>query len=215
MGDTTVFRVRLDTDEHDLGCLSSDERAKAATFRRPAGARSWATTRAVLRSVLAVRIDVPADQIVFERAERDRLILGEGMPGAVSFNVARTQGLALVAVSTVSAIGVDVEAIAPVTDLLAVARRVLRPEVCAALADAPAGERDARFFRAWVRHEARLKCRGTGLVEPSEDDGRVDDLTIVDVPVDARHAAALAIVGRDSAYELVDHVARAPRARVA
>ncbi len=213
MVDATVFRVNLDAV--NLDCLSPDEQTRSATFRHRADGRAWAGARAALRLVLAPRIDVPADRIAFERAEHGRLLLGKGMPTALAFNVARTRGLALVAVSTAPAVGVDVEAIGPVSNMFATARRVLRPEACASVADAPAGEREARFFREWVRHEARLKCRGTGLVEPADDDGYSDDLTIIGLPVGASYAAALAVAAHEVHYELLDHGACMGRARSA
>jgi phosphopantetheinyl transferase len=215
MPDVRVIRVVPEAGGHDVSCLSDDERAKAATFRRPDDARAWAVTRAALRIALSTSVDLLPAAIDFATAERGRLVMGEGMPSGVVFNVAHTRGLALVAVSTTAAaIGVDVEAIEPLTDVMLVARRVLRPGACTAIAHARPDAREARFFREWTRHEARLKCRGTGLVEPHEDDGRVDDLTIVDLPLDLGHAGALAVAERDATYELVDHVA-ATRAEVA
>lgn len=214
MADATVFQIAVDAVE-DLDCLSDDERVKAATFRSPADGRAWAAARAALRSALSDHIDVPADQISFDRAERGRLVLGPGMPSGVAFNMARSYGLALVAVSTAAAIGVDVEAVRSIHNLAAVARRVLRADACAAIAGAPLAQRELRFFREWVRHEARLKCRGTGLVEPTDDDGRTDDLTLLDLPLDARHAAAVAVSGHDVRCELVDYIAPISRTRVA
>jgi phosphopantetheinyl transferase len=64
-------------------------------------------------------------------------------------------------------VGIDVETIAPREDLLALAERALAPADAAAVRAADPGRRPQVFYAAWVRHEARLKCLGTGLGAPA------------------------------------------------
>lgn len=210
----TIYRVEVDAFAGP-DRLSADERVTAGRFADPRDRRSYAAGRAALRQVLSAHLALPVEDLRFARAERGRLVLAPDMPPGPAFNISRTRELVLVGISLTGAIGVDVEPIRPVPDLLAVARRVLRPEACAAITDAPIDERDRRFFREWVRHEARLKCRGTGIVEPGDDDGRVDDLTIDEVHVGPGHAAAVAMVGHRVAWEVVDLDGRTGEARVA
>jgi 4'-phosphopantetheinyl transferase len=187
----------------DLTVLSRAEQQRAARFHRPVDAHAWAAARAVLRGVLGSWLDVPPAEVEIEPGERGRPRLGGGRSG-LWFNLSHAGGLVLVATSTTWPVGVDVEPRRAVPDLVDVARRVLRPEVVATIVLAPPAARGDTFLRAWVRHEARLKCRGTGIVEPNEDDGGTDDLTIVDVPVGRGHVAAVAVACPEATIEIVD-----------
>lgn len=194
MADATVVCAQLDAvDPRHLASLSDDERARAARFIQPLDARLWASARAVLRLVLGAQLGLPPREVALTAGPRGQLALGAELGTDLAFNLSHGGGLVLVATSPRGAVGVDVEPIRPVPDMVEVARRVLRPEARAAIERAEPAQRAACFFRAWVRHEARLKCRGTGIVEPADDDGRTDDLTIVEVPVGRHHAAALAV----------------------
>ena len=73
------------------------------------------------------------------------------------FNLSHTDGLALIAISRVREVGVDVERVRPVRRAEAIARRVFSQEQAEAVAEAGEGERDLLFHRFWVAYEARLK----------------------------------------------------------
>ncbi len=72
------------------------------------------------------------------------------------------------AVAREQRIGVDLERVRPDLEFVAIARRALGDEVADHLEAERDEERAGEFFRAWVREEARGKCRGTGLVEPDD-----------------------------------------------
>ncbi|MGE0202760.1 MAG: 4'-phosphopantetheinyl transferase superfamily protein [Hyphomicrobiaceae bacterium] len=87
------------------------------------------------------------------------------LPGSgLEISLSHSGGLALVAVSTAGAIGVDLEC--PRTVTLDGWRRPALEAAAAALSPAPlagvAGT-DARFLAAWVRLEALAKARGDGI----------------------------------------------------
>jgi 4'-phosphopantetheinyl transferase len=163
--------------------------------------------------VLGARLDVGPAEVRFTTGERGRLELRDGLGDGLSFNLSHAGGWVLVATSWRAPVGADIEPIRPLPHLLDVARRVLRPEACDQIERAAPDQRGARFFAEWVRHEARLKCRGTGIVEPADDDGRADDLTIVDLAVSDRCAAAIAVACVDATIEIV--TAPGARTRVA
>src|SRR6187200_1666253 len=113
----------------------------------------------VLRRVLGHYLDA-------EPGEGDIAVGVHGKPrlrngGGIEFNLSHTQNLVLVAVAT-RPVGVDVEAIRPRRDVVGIAGRFLDPEEAAAVAEAAEAERERVFYRAWTRHEAQLKCLGTG-----------------------------------------------------
>ena len=84
-------------------------------------------------------------------------------------------------------IGVDVERLRPRRDLVRLAARWLPEADAAAVAAAPDGEREAVFYAAWTRHEARTKCTGAGLSGPPPAPRSSPPLAI-----DDGYAAALA-----------------------
>jgi 4'-phosphopantetheinyl transferase len=155
-----IWRAALD----DAGwppaaALPASERERAAGFLREEAARRWVASRWALRRVLREYVGEAAASAELE-------ISGHGKPrlpcpSGPQFNLSHSEGLALVAVAE-RPVGVDVEAIRPRPDLLALAERGLPREEAAAVRGAAAAERPALFHGAWARQEARLKCLGTG-----------------------------------------------------
>jgi 4'-phosphopantetheinyl transferase len=112
-------------------------------------------------------------------------------PGRLPFNLSHSGGLALVAVAPAGvAVGVDVELIRPRRDLERLAARWLASNDALAIAAAsdPA-EREALFYAAWTRHEARAKCSGAGLAGPPSG----PEVVAWQVEAEADHAAAVAL----------------------
>lgn len=88
-------------------------------------------------------------------------------PGtSLRFNLSHSGRLALVAVTQELEVGVDVERIDPRRDVAGLAGRALDPAAAAAVCAAPLESRAAAFHEAWTRHEALVKCPGSGLHRP-------------------------------------------------
>jgi 4'-phosphopantetheinyl transferase len=176
--------------------LPAPERERAAAFLREGGRRRWVAARWALRRVLAGYLDGTAAEIKLETGEGGKPLLRRG-GGGVEFNLSHSGGLALVAVTWGCEIGVDVEVEEPGRDLVALAKRALPPESAAAVREAPPSERSTRFYAAWTRHEARLKCLGVGLTETSlqSDTSEVSDrkLAIENLDIAPSYAAAVAV----------------------
>jgi 4'-phosphopantetheinyl transferase len=191
--------------------LSEDERARASRFRRPADRATYVAAHTALRVLVGDRLGV-APKSVRLGCEDCPLCGGPhgrptllGLPdepagsGPLQFSLSRTAGLAAVALSS-AVVGVDVEAATrPVglDDLLA----ALHPR------ELPVADRTAAL-RLWVRKEAYLKGRGTGLgLDPATVDLSSDPpgWRILDVPVARPRADATGVRGwvhRDDATVL-------------
>ena len=142
--------------------LDDDERARAQRFRRPGLARRWLAARAALRGVLARHLECEPAEV--------RFVLGDnGKPALVSrgagpyFNVSHSAGIALIAVTPVAPLGVDVEFEKPLTDWRAVAARFFSPAERAQLAALAEADREHGFYRCWTSKEAVIKATGEGL----------------------------------------------------
>ncbi|HEY7961208.1 MAG TPA: 4'-phosphopantetheinyl transferase superfamily protein [Solirubrobacteraceae bacterium] len=154
--DGGAAQARLD------GLLSTQERARAARYARARDGRLWAAARGVLRELLGRYTESDPRALRFATTGR------HGKPAlagaALCFNLAHSGGLALYAVGDASnAVGVDVERGRPQIDAVALAGRVFGPGEAQRLQALDPEARRREFLRAWVRHEARLKCRGAGL----------------------------------------------------
>jgi len=173
--------------------LPPEDRERAASFLREGPARRWIAARWALRRTLARYLDRPAAEIALTPDEHGKPRLRDGGDGGLQFNLSHSAGLALVAVTEGRAVGIDVEAIAPRRDLVALAERGLPAEEAAAVRAAAPERRTEAFYAAWVRHEARLKCLGIGLGSPAPP------TAIAVAPVDAApgNAAAVAVLGSD------------------
>jgi len=113
-------------------------------------------------------------------------------PGRLSFNLSHSGGLAMVAIAPGGTdVGIDVERLRPRRDLVRLAERWLPAADAAAVATAAEAEREAAFYAAWTRHEARVKCTGAGLAGPAPG----PEVVARRLRVDEGYAAAVAVAG--------------------
>ncbi|HET7454051.1 MAG TPA: 4'-phosphopantetheinyl transferase superfamily protein [Solirubrobacterales bacterium] len=173
--------------------LPPQERERAESFLREGAGRRWVAARWALRRTLAGYLGRETVEIALETDRQGKPRLRDGDGGGLRFNLSHSGGLALVAVTERRAVGVDVETIAPRQNLVALAERSLPAEEAAAVRAAAPERRLDAFYTAWVRHEARLKCLGTGLGAPAPPAA-----TSI-APVDAApgYAAAVAVLDSD------------------
>lgn len=192
-GEIALWRLCLDTapSAGDLRVLAADERARAARFRRPVDARRWSAARAFLRRVLGAYLGLSAEQVHFEAGPDGKPAVA-GHPD-LYFNLSHSGSLVLVALTELGEVGVDVEQVRADVDCVELARVGLGPRAAAHLDGLAAEARVGEFFRLWARHEATVKCRGSGLGTATPDDPAREWLA--DVDVGAGYAAAVALAG--------------------
>jgi 4'-phosphopantetheinyl transferase len=149
-----LWRIALETEASPL--QGREDAAARARHQR-------AQSRLALLRILSHCTGLPAADLRFEADAlgKPRLALA----GAPAFNLSHARGMALVAVSGGAAVGVDVEQVHGLRDVLALAQRFLTPTEAAAVVAATTapGGRDLAFLRAWTRKEAVLKASGHGL----------------------------------------------------
>jgi 4'-phosphopantetheinyl transferase len=172
-GDLHLWRIRTDTTglnlSHGLELLGDRQRARAEQMRHRPYRERYIRAQAGLRLVLAYYLDTPPESIVYAHGPAGKPYLPENTR-PVSFNLTTTGDLALVGISAgrgaVAELGVDCEWIRPRIDILAVAKRMFRPELLRSLEDTPEPERLDAFYRTWTAHEADAKADGRGLFRP-------------------------------------------------
>jgi 4'-phosphopantetheinyl transferase len=158
--------------------LSPQESERAERFLVPAGRRQFVVARALLRRILGVYLDAAPQGIAFTTGPQGKPALKE--PAGVYFNLSHSQGLALVAMTKLAEVGVDVEAVRPHPTHRELADRFFAPAEAALLRRLPAERSLPAFFHGWTRKEAILKAMGVGLSYGSE---RVEVTLLPEQPV--------------------------------
>ena len=160
-----VWRADLDAAGDEVAApLSDDERERAARFVRERDGARWAAAHGILRALLGRYLDADPRALRFVAGEHGKPALSDAQGGAaLRFNLSHSAGVALYALAAGREVGVDVELPHRPLDALALAQRVFGADEARRLEplDAPARERE--FLRLWTRHEALVKCQGTGI----------------------------------------------------
>lgn len=139
--------------------LDAAERATLAGFQHPQRQRSFILSRTLLRHLLAPKLDVAKNTIVFSRCESGRLALSSDSPW--QFSLSHAAGLVAVMVARADC-GVDIEVRRPVP-FEKIARRYFSAAENAWLAQCDAASREHHFFRLWTLKEASVKALHEGL----------------------------------------------------
>lgn len=212
-GVVDVWRVDLGAVSTELDALlSSDERDRAARIVRARERERWRRSRGALRALLARYTGEDASALRFETGPQGKPALestGQRSAAQLHFNVSHSRELALFAITTSGAVGIDVETAGARTNEVAIAARLLRADAARRLERLTGPEREREFLRLWTRHEAEIKLRGTTIAagerpppvggplaaEPrdAEDEDYSSDPCVVELDVGPQAAAALAL----------------------
>jgi 4'-phosphopantetheinyl transferase len=143
--------------------LSSDEFAKANRFRFSQDRKQYVTARGFMRTVLGAYLDREPSLLKFNYSP-------EGKPSVqdhkINFNISHTDGIVLLGVTSQRLIGVDVEAVRPLSEFELMEQRVLSVRERGHLSKLAPDQRLRAFYGAWTCKEAYLKAIGRGLGEP-------------------------------------------------
>lgn len=165
-GEVHVWRVGLDPPGEVVaelrGVLAADEVARAERFHFEKHRRRFTVGRGVLRRLLGGYLGVAPEAVRFAYGEREKPRLAEEGTG-LQFNLSNSSELALVAVTVGPEVGIDLEAVRPMEDALAIAERFFSAAERAVLRGVPQSDRDQAFFRCWTRKEAYVKAIGDGI----------------------------------------------------
>lgn len=178
--------------------LSVEEQRRADRFDFDRDRRRFIVTRARLRQLLALRLDMRPEAVPLQYGENGKPALA-GRSGTADwrFSVSRAEDLAIFAFSEGRELGIDVEAIHEVHDADAIASGFFsRCEQEAYFALEP-GRRMLGFFNCWTRKEAFVKALGRGLSH------RLDSFDVSLAPYEpARILRVDSTPGRDCGWRL-------------
>ena len=158
-----LWLVDLDQpDPADSALLSADESARAARLVFERHRLRFIAGRAALRRILAAELGVNPVTLTFRYSAAGKPSL-DGGASDVHFNLSHSEQWALVAVTCVGAVGVDIERRRPLADVLRLARTAFSDAEVEELSAVSPTDREDAFFHGWTRKEAYLKARGDKL----------------------------------------------------
>jgi 4'-phosphopantetheinyl transferase len=207
--------------------LSAEETERAARFQFERHRNAFVVSRGALRVLLSRYTRGSVADIVFAYGSKGKPFLPDS---GVDFNVSHTEGVALLAFAQDCALGVDVEHMRPVDDMMQIAKRFFSRGEAEELAALPEEQRETAFFRCWTRKEAYIKAVGDGLSMPlsafrvsfkegdpvrwinvGNETSAQSDWTLYNLDVPSAYAAAIAHRGE---YKKVVLLARLPTAQL-
>jgi len=154
--------------------LTLDEIERASRFRLDLHRNRFLRCRRALRRILANSLRCTPNQIHFQYGDHGKPCLD-----GLHFNVAHSDGLALIAVSHAGEVGIDVEAVRWLDDFDALVARFFCSRESRLFARLPNELKPVAFFNLWTRKEAILKATGEGIAHSLN---RVDVTFLPDEP---------------------------------
>jgi len=143
--------------------LSAAERERAARFIFDRDRNVWIAARGALRMLLGLYLDVHPASIDFVYSEKGK----PSLPNSnINFNVSHTRGVILLAFTEGCELGVDIELIRPLPDMMQIANLNFCRDEAQELAGLSEEARQPAFFRCWTRKESYVKATGNGLSTP-------------------------------------------------
>ena len=180
--DIQLWSIDINPASHEpeelLSLLSDDELARAERFRFENHRHRWIAGRAMLRTILSAMTQRSPESVAFEYDQHMKPYLTcSSSHERIHFNLTHSSDLALLAVTTVGPVGIDVERIEPLSNIDAVVSRFFsraeRDAFCSVTGDV---DRLKAFYACWTRKEAYLKALGCGISKPTN----AFDVTLLD-----------------------------------
>jgi len=141
--------------------LNDADRERHSEIQIAQSATAFLVTRAVVRTVLGHLLGMPGQNVELLISERGKPSLALSSVLPLYFNTSHSETLAVVALSRVGDLGVDVENIRPIDER--VVSRSLSADEFDLLAGMDPDERARAFFHLWTIKEACAKATGVGL----------------------------------------------------
>lgn len=219
-----LWRIQLGIDIDALRgfeeLLSPEEAERAARFYFEADRNHFIVSHARMRQILARYLHVEPGQLnFFVNAYRKPFLDG----GGLEFNLSHSGKLALLAVTRVRKVGVDIELIHPGIEIETIGNRFFSQSEMSELQSLPTDQHELAFFSCWTRKEAYIKAQGMGLTLPLDsfdvslspgqpvilratrpDSAEAARWTLLPLNVGPSYAAAVAVEGQNVEIRLWD-----------
>ena len=144
--------------------LSADEAERAASFRFSVHRDRYVRGRGKMRSVLSQYLDEDPKTLPLKIDALGKPFLEDFR---IHFNLSHSEDLAVLAVSEIPSIGIDIEQFSREVDIEGLGRRCFTEKENERIEKLAAEEKVRAFFWTWTAKEARMKATGEGFrLEP-------------------------------------------------
>jgi 4'-phosphopantetheinyl transferase len=158
--------VEPDTSARLYATLTPDERNRSARFHFERDRQHFTVAHGALRELLGRYLQTRPGRIRFVYNPFGKPDLSPEFGNRLTFNLSHSAGLALIAITTASNVGVDLEYIRAQPDYADIARRFFSAAEIDYLTGVPRHLYAEAFFSCWTKKEAYLKACGEGLAIP-------------------------------------------------
>jgi 4'-phosphopantetheinyl transferase len=159
-----VWKVDLSaTEDVNYDLLAGDERNRTLQFHFEADRQRYAYCRAVLRTLLGSYLSLHPREIHIDYGPAGKPVFMNGAQPEIHFNVSHSDKVALIAMSRVAPLGVDVERVRELPHLDAMLTNILSVSEWEQLLRLPVAMRNRALFTTWTRKESLVKALGVGL----------------------------------------------------
>jgi len=171
-GDVHVWAISLESGpgalQRHFETIAPDERERAARFIFDVHRHRYVTCRGTVRRVLAGYLRVRAEDLVFVVSPLGKPALASLFSDSgIHFNVSHSENMALVAVTRIGPVGVDVELVRQVKEMDHLVKRFFSLRENERFQKLAEAEKPSAFFNLWTRKEALLKATGVGITKLS------------------------------------------------
>ncbi|MDZ7341138.1 MAG: 4'-phosphopantetheinyl transferase superfamily protein [candidate division KSB1 bacterium] len=197
--------------------LATDEVERWQRFYFERDRNRFVIARGSLRLILSAYIGRQPYEIQFDYNKYGKPFLNYNSGGdKIRFNLSHSHELALVGVTGLHDIGIDVEYMQTRVADLSIAERFFSPKEVAILRKLPVALQRQAFFNCWTRKEAYIKAQGQGLslaldsfdvafvpdqpaalLHTRPDAREAAQWSIYNLPQSADYAAAVAVKGKN------------------
>jgi 4'-phosphopantetheinyl transferase len=147
--------------------LDDGEKVRMERLHFSEGRHLFEVSHSLIRTTLSRYSKIPPGKWRFVKNANGKPLIDPDLDSTpLSFSLAHTKGLAVVAVTGGPDIGVDVERTDRCVDAARLSGRFFSPEEAAALQEIPSERLREFFFRYWTLKESYIKARGLGLSLP-------------------------------------------------
>lgn len=165
-GEVHVWHCDLDAplpSDAATGLLTADERLRRDRFRHAEDAGRFVAARVFVRNILAAYTGETPAAIGFVSGAGGKPALTPGRTGGkLEFNLTHSGNRACLAIAADTPVGVDLELIRPLDDLLAIAHEVMTGDEFSEFLALDGDDRRMAFYGLWTRKEALLKAAASG-----------------------------------------------------
>lgn len=146
--------------------LSEDEIERAQRFHFQKDKNEYVCCRGFLRETLGSYLGISPGEIIFDYGKNGKPeLVNSSVVNKLKFNLSHSKEYAMLAVTDSNEIGVDIELIKSIPEMLDIAYELYTENENDLLKNA-SDESQNIFFRFWTRKEAIIKAVGKGLSAP-------------------------------------------------